>query len=100
LAEQEQKAVAFEVGLLEQFGPNLGRPHADTLYGATTKNLKALRTATANHVLRVAFYFNKKRKGILLMGGDKKGKNKNKFYDDLIKAAEALIKKYKDYSWG
>ena len=100
LAETEQKAVAFEVGLLELFGPNLGRPHVDILHGVTTKNLKELRATTVNHVLRVAFYFDKKRNGILLTGGDKKGKNQDKFYENLIKTAEALIKKYKDYSWG
>jgi hypothetical protein len=65
-----------------------------------TKNVKELRAKTTGHVLRVAFYFDSKRNGILLTGGDKKGKNEKTFYADLIKTAGALIKKYRDYSWG
>jgi hypothetical protein len=99
LEEPERKAVLFEVKILGAIGPELGRPHADVLHGAKRKNLKELRAETTGHVLRVAFYFDKKRNGILLTGGDKKGKNQEKFYTGLIKEAEALIEKYKDHVW-
>jgi hypothetical protein len=52
------------------------------------------------HIIRITFYFNKKRQGVLLIGADKKGKNEDDFYADLIRESEALIKKYKDASWG
>ncbi|MCE1196782.1 type II toxin-antitoxin system RelE/ParE family toxin, partial [bacterium] len=38
-----REAILAKVLLLETFGPQLGRPHADTLKGGTAKNLKELR---------------------------------------------------------
>jgi len=81
--------------LLEEFGPQLGRPHADTLKGCSVKNLKELRARTQSHVLRVLYFFDEKRQALLLVGGDKKGKNEKDFYERLIQTAEALIKRYR-----
>mgnify|MGYP001325750957 CR=1 FL=1 len=73
----------------------LGRPHADTLKGSRIKNLKELRARTQAHVLRVLYYFDEERKALLLVAGDKKGKNEKDFYKKLIQAAETLIKRYR-----
>ena len=96
--EQEadaQSAVLAKVLLLETFGPRLGRPHADTLKGSTIKNLKELRARTSVHVLRVLYYFDEHRQALLLIGGDKKGKNEKEFYKSLIQTAETLIERYR-----
>ena len=82
--------------LLQEFGPQLKRPHSDTLKGSRIKNLKELRTKTAAHVLRVAYFFDEDRQALLLVGGDKKGKNEKDFYKKLITEAEALVKKYQE----
>jgi hypothetical protein len=47
----------------------------------------------------VAYYFDIKRNGILLTGGDKKGKTEKTFYKNLIKEAVGLIELYKDHNW-
>ena len=44
--------------------------------------------------MRVAFYFDPVRNVFLLIGGDKKGKNEDKFYKDLISKAEEIIKEH------
>ena len=88
-----QEAILAKVYLLQQFGPQLGRPHADTLKGSRIPNLKELRAKTAAHVLRVLYYFDERRHAILLIGGDKKGKNEKGFYKKLIEEAEALIER-------
>ena len=96
--EQEpeiQDAVLSKVILLEAFGPQLGRPHADTLKGSKLKNLKELRARTSVHVLRVLYYFDENRQALLLLGGDKKGKNEKDFYRSMIQTAETLIKRYR-----
>ncbi|MDR0388646.1 MAG: type II toxin-antitoxin system RelE/ParE family toxin [Spirochaetaceae bacterium] len=99
LGDESKEDIKVAVNLLAELGPNLGRPYADTLHGAKIRNLKELRIQSKGHVFRVAFYFDPKRKGLLLVGGDKKGKNEEEFYTDLIRKAETLIRKYKDYSW-
>lgn len=58
------------------------------------KNLKELRNQTEHHVLRVSYYFDSERKGFLLTGGDKKGKDQDKFYKDLIAESEVIIEKH------
>jgi hypothetical protein len=95
-AENEQEAVRMKVELLTEYGPQLTRPHADTLKGSRLSNLKELRTQTENHVLRVAFIFDEERKAVLLIGGDKKGKNEKRFYRNLIKDAEKIYRQYRD----
>ena len=94
-AEEEQVSIRSKVYLLEEYGPMLGRPHADTLKGsAKLKNLKELRLKTEAHVFRIAYIFDPERKGVLLIGGDKKGKNERKFYHDLIGEAETIYAAY------
>ncbi|MDR2021043.1 MAG: type II toxin-antitoxin system RelE/ParE family toxin [Treponema sp.] len=100
LSEHDKEAVLIKVHLLVEFGPELSRPHADTLHGSKISNMKELRAKTNEHIYRVAYYFNSKRQGILLNGGDKKGKDEKLFYRGLIKKAESLAEKYKDYEWG
>ena len=99
LSEYDKEEINFKVHLLEEFGPNLPRPHADILKGSKIKNLKELRIRTYEHVFRVAYYFDIKRNGILLTGGDKKGKDEKLFYKNLLKESLELIESYKDYTW-
>jgi hypothetical protein len=93
------KSILVKVHLLSELGPELSRPHADTLHGSKTRNMKELRARTPEHIYRIAYYFNHKRQGILLNGGDKKGKDEKLFYRDLIKKAESLAEKYRNYEW-
>jgi hypothetical protein len=74
--------------LLQQFGPRLGRPHADTLNGSRHANMKELRFSAADGEWRVAFAFDTKRKAILLVAGDKSGGSGKRFYRELIRKAD------------
>ena len=58
--------------------------------------MKELRTQTTDHVFRVAFLFDEVRKAVLLIGGDKKGKNEKRFYQNLIKKAEKIYQQYRN----
>ncbi|MEX2259729.1 MAG: type II toxin-antitoxin system RelE/ParE family toxin [Woeseia sp.] len=78
--------------VVAQFGPTLGRPNVDTLNGSKYANMKELRFNADDGVWRVAFAFDPNRKAILLCGGDKEGKNQNRFYRDLIKVADRRFK--------
>jgi hypothetical protein len=64
-------------GVLEKFGPRLGRPRVDTLNGSRYPNMKELRFSAADGEWRVAFAFDPRRRAILLVAGDKSGAAKS-----------------------
>jgi DNA-binding XRE family transcriptional regulator len=74
--------------VLQEFGPQLGRPRVDTLNGSRHANMKELRFSAADGEWRVAFAFDPKRKAILLVAGDKSGGSENRFYRELIRKAD------------
>jgi hypothetical protein len=75
--------------LLAEFGPLLGRPHADTLNGSAFANMKELRFNADSQLWRVAFAFDPRRRGILLIAGSKSGVSERRFYRNLIETADA-----------
>ena len=70
------------------YGPQLGRPYADTLKGSKHANMKELRFDAAGGVWRAAFAFDPRRQGILLVAGDKSGMRQGRFYQKLIAKAD------------
>lgn len=89
LSDAVQDELLAMVELLSIHGPNLGRPHADTLAGSTYTNMKELRFTADNGVWRVAFAFDPKRSAIILVAGDKSGTAQKRFYRSLITRADA-----------
>jgi hypothetical protein len=88
LAAVVQDELLAHASLLEELGPRLGRPRADTLNGSKHANMKELRFDADDGVWRVAFAFDSRRKAILLVAGDKSGVSKNRFYKALIRKAD------------
>jgi hypothetical protein len=74
--------------VLQEFGPQLGRPRVDTLKGSRYTNMKELRFSAADGEWRVAFAFDPRRRAILLAAGDKSGGSGTRFYRDLIRRAD------------
>ena len=74
--------------LLADFGPQLGRPHADTLKGSKHANMKELRFEAADGEWRAAFAFDPERRAIVLVAGDKSGGSQKRFYRQLIAKAD------------
>lgn len=88
LDEKFRTEILAHSRLLQQFGPQLGRPRVDTLKDSRHANMKELRFDAADGVWRVAFAFDPKRKAILLVAGDKSGVSEKKFYKRLIVKAD------------
>ena len=88
LAESVQDELLAHLKLLQQFGPQLGRPRVDTLKGSRHNNMKELRFDAADGVWRFAFAFDPNRRAILLCGGDKSGVSEKRFYRLLIDKAD------------
>jgi len=91
LHKDVQDELLAHIELLEQVGPQLGRPRADTLNDSRHANMKELRFEAADGVWRVAFAFDPKRKAILLVAGDKSGISERRFYRRLIDKADARL---------
>jgi len=83
--------VIAKVELLKILGPQLRRPHADTLNGSKHANMKELRASTRDQVIRIAFAFDPERSAVLLVAGAKGGISEKRFYQDLIAKADALF---------
>ena len=88
LAEDLQDELLAHTRLLAEFGPNLGRPTVDALKGSRHANMKELRFSWNGQVWRVAFAFDPQRQAILLVGGDKGGRDQRRFYKRLINVAD------------
>ena len=89
LSEAVQDELLAVIGLLEEFGPHLGRPRVDTLNGSRHRNMKEVRFDAADGVWRFAFAFDPERSGIILCGGDKSGVGEKRFYRKMIERADA-----------
>lgn len=92
LSADEQESVAFGVRLLEEHGPYLKRPHADSVQGSRFPNLKELRCQHQGHPYRVLFAFDPRRVGILLIGGDKTGNAR--WYEEFVPRADAIYTRH------
>lgn len=81
-----------KVKVLEEFGPRLGRPLADSIKNSRHSNLKELRVQSNGRPFRIFFAFDPRRNAVLLIGGDKTGDKG--FYDKMIPRADAIFDKY------
>lgn len=80
--------------ILSEYGPQLGRPFADTVKDSYFPNMKELRVQHQGSPIRAFFAFDPSRCGIVLCAGDKTGLNEKKFYKDMIKLADAEYRKH------
>ena len=87
-SETVRRHVYSLIEMLKTFGPQLGRPRVDTLKGSKHSNMKELRFDADDGVWRIAFAFDLNQNAILLVGGDKSGVSKDKFYRRLIANAD------------
>jgi len=92
LTEGEQDSLVASIGLLEELGPQLGRPHVDHIKGSKHANMKELRTQTGGDPLRSFFVFDPRRTAILFIGGNKGGDGR--FYERMIPIADRLYDTY------
>ncbi len=88
LNEEEQVSVDASVRLLERFGPMLPYPHSSAVRGVRHRHLRELRIQHRGRPLRVLYAFDPRRVALLLLGGDKTGKDR--WYEENVPRAEAL----------
>jgi hypothetical protein len=87
LGDTDRANVLASLLVLRQMGPQLGRPHADSVKGSSHSNMKELRIQSKGKPLRAFFAFDFERTGIVLCAGNKGGNDK-RFYDEMIPIAD------------
>lgn len=85
--DTDRASVLAALIVLEQRGPQLPRPWADTVNGSQYSNMKELRVQSRGEPIRAFFAFDPRRCAILLCAGNKVGREK-RFYDEMIPLAD------------
>ena len=88
LTAGEQESVDFSVHLLEEYGVNLKRPHADAIHGSKFTNMRELRCQYQGRPYRILYAFDPRRTAMLLLGGDKTGDPK--WYERFVPKADSI----------
>lgn len=86
LDQATRRRVIATVDLLEERGPALTRPYADTLEGSRHSNMKELRPTPT---VRILFAFDPERTAMLLIGGNKRDQW-TEWYEEAIPMADDL----------
>ena len=94
LPERVQDEILAQSLLMKQFGPGLGRPKVDTLNGSKHSNMKELRLVVSGRQWRLAFAFDPRRRAMLLVAGEKSGKNSRRFYRELLHKADERFQRH------
>ena len=92
LDEGESDDVDVAIGLLEEHGPTLGRPYADTLWQSRYPNLKELRVQHEGRPYRILFIFDPRRSAYLILGGDKTGNDR--WYETEVPKADEIYARH------
>lgn len=96
LDQSSREQVVAAIELLEDRGPQLGRPVVDSVNASRHKNMKELRPGSSGRSeLRVLFAFDPERSGIMLIAGDKAG-NWSRWYKKNIPLADDLFDDHLD----
>lgn len=70
LDDSRHDRVEAAIDMLAENGPALGRPLVDSVSGSRHTNLKELRVGTC----RILFAFDRRRRAVLVVAGDKSGR--------------------------
>ncbi len=88
LTEAEQEDVSATIELLEVKGPQLPFPYSSGINGSKHSHMRELRIQHHGRPYRVLYAFDPRRMAILLIGGDKTGKDE--WYDENVPIADRL----------
>lgn len=94
LSEAEQDDIDAVVGLLESKGPALPFPYSSGVSGSRHGHMRELRVQHGGDPYRVLYAFDPRRCAILLIGGNKTGKDR--WYESMVPQADRIYDEHLD----
>jgi hypothetical protein len=88
LDDDQQDSIAVCVTLLEQKGPFLPFPYSSSIETSKHDHMRELRIQHKGDPYRVLYAFDPRRSALLLIGGNKTGKDR--WYDEYVPLADKL----------
>ena len=88
LTAEEQESVAHDVNILRDQGVALRFPRSSGISFSKHPNMRELRIQHQGRPFRVLYAFDPNRAAVLLIGGDKTGKNR--WYETFVPVADRL----------
>lgn len=88
LGVEEQDEVAATIGLLEERGPHLPFPYSSGVSSSRHSHMRELRAQVRGRPVRTLYAFDPRRIAILLIAGDKTGKDR--WYEIFVPKADDL----------
>lgn len=88
LSDAAQEEIAAVIGLLERLGPHLPFPHSSGIQGSRHSHMRELRVQVGGRPYRSLYAFDPRRIAILLIGGDKTGRDR--WYEEFVPKADDL----------
>jgi hypothetical protein len=88
LSAAQQEDVRAYVKLLQEFGPNLRYPYSSGVAASKHDHMRQLRIQHKGSPYRVLYAFDPRRVAILLIGGDKTGRDR--WYEIFVPIADRL----------
>jgi hypothetical protein len=92
LGEALHDEIVAHIVLLQERGPQLGRPYVDTVEDSAFTNMKELRVQFRGDPWRILFAFDPRRTAILLVGGNKRGDKR--WYKKHLPIADERFKRH------
>ena len=88
LDETRQDKIAAAVRMLSERGPALPFPYSSGVKGSRHEHMRELRVQSGGKPVRIFYAFDPRRTAILLIGGDKTGRDR--FYAEFVPIADDL----------
>ena len=88
LDQTEQDSIDVTVNLLEDLGPKLSFPHSSGISRSKHSHMRELRIQHQGKPYRILYAFDPRRHAVLLIGGNKTGKDR--WYEEFIAIADKL----------
>ena len=89
LSESTQIDIDASVHLLEKMGIYLPFPHSSKINNSKHSHMRELRVQSKGNPIRILYAFDPRRHAILLIGGDKTGKEN--WYDKYVPIADKIL---------